>query len=319
MRVSTTGRAVRVLLAVLLGASLVISACSGAAGGGPGSPGSYSVQPGSVHFDGERYTLFWADSNGALHEMQTRRLRMVRDPERTFLEVAQGGGDPTLHLREDEPITVEGQDRQGSFTSSWFPFLLGATLGNALGGRSGGGPIVINQPAPGERGGYDPGTPAYRYPPTGTFGRDDELHGTLDTSRPQAPDYRRVEPAPYATSGKSSGTGGGVAASNKAPGGATGIGGGASTSATSGQSGGTGGGTAASSKGGFKTGDQSFASREAPSSSIGAGSRGGTGAGSRGVLGGGGSSGGTSGKPSTGISGSKGIGGARVPPKVGRR
>ena len=52
---------------------------------------------------------------------------------------------------------------------------------------------------------------------TGTFGRDEQLHGTLDSSKPQTPDYNRIQPSPYATAGKSSGSGGGVAASNKAP------------------------------------------------------------------------------------------------------
>ena len=108
-------------------------------------------------------------------------------------------------MREDEPITVAGQDRQGGFSSPWFPFLIGATLGNAFGGRGGGGQtVIINNPAPGERS-YDASTPAYRYPPTGTFGRDDALHGTVDTSKPQPPDYTKVQPSPYATAGKSSG------------------------------------------------------------------------------------------------------------------
>ena len=159
--------------------------------------------------------------------MDTKQLRLVRDPDRTFLDVPQGGGDPILHMREDEPITVAAQDHQGAFSSPWFPFLAGAVVGNVLGGggfgggRGGGQTIIINNPAPGERS-YDANTPTYRYPPTGTFGRDDSLHGSVDTSKPQAPDYSKVQPSPYATSGNASGTGGGVAASNKAPGGVTG-------------------------------------------------------------------------------------------------
>jgi hypothetical protein len=223
--------------------------------------------------------------------METRKLRLVRDPDKTYLEVP-GSGDPILHLKEDEPIAVEGQDRDGSFSSSWFPFFLGTALGSQLGGNRG-GTVIINQPAPGERGSYDASTPAYRYPPTGTFGRDDDLHGSVDSSKPQTPDYSKVQSQPYATSGKSSGTGGGTSATNKSAG---------SVNATSGQSGGTGGGTAASGKGGFRSGDQSFSSKSSGSSSVGAGSSG--------ALKGGGSSGALSGKPSTGVSGSKGIGGS---------
>ena len=289
-----------ILFAALLALSVITSACGSSGSGAPTTAGQYSVQKDSVHFDGDRYQLYWADSSGALHHMDTHNLRLVRDPDRTYLDVPQSG-DPVLHLREDEPVTVEGRDQQGAFSSPWFPFLLGATLGNTFGGGRGGQTIVINNPAPGERGTYAPGTPAYRYPPTGTFGRDDELHGSLDTSKAQPPDYSRVQPAPYATAGKSSGTGGGAAASNKSVG---------VTSATSGQSGGTGGGAAASSKGGFANGSQSYANREPSGSS-------GVGAGSRGVLGGSGSSGATPSKPSTGISGGKGIGGARAP-SVGR-
>jgi hypothetical protein len=307
-------RWVHILLATLFVLSIAASACSGTGGGAPSSPGQYSVQKDSVRFDGERYQLYWADNNGSLHHLDTRTLRLVRDPDRTFLEVPQGGGDPILHMREDEPIAVQGQDHQGAFSSPWFPFLLGAAVGNAFGGgfggRGGGQTTIINNPAPGERS-YDASAPTYRYPPTGTFGRDEELHGTLDSSKAQAPDYSKVQPSPYATAGKSSGTGGGTAASNKSVGGGpAGV-----TNATSGQSGGTGTGAAASSKGGFANGSQSFANRDPGASS-------GVGAGSRGVLGGG-SSGGAANKPSggpsggTGVSGSKGIGGARAP-SVGR-
>jgi hypothetical protein len=300
-------------LAILFILSLVTSACGPAAGSGPTTPGQYSVQKDSIHFDGERYQLYWADSSGSLHHMDTRKLRLVRDPDRTFLEVAQGGGDPILHLREDEPITVRGQDHQGAFSSPWFPFLLGAAVGNAFGGGfggRGGQTVIINNPAPGERS-YGPGTPAYRYPPTGSFGRDESLHGTLDTSKPTPPDYNKVQPAPYATAGKSSGTGGGDAASNKSPGAVTGAPAGV-TSAVSGAAGGTGSGTAASSKGGFASGEQSFANRNPGGSAN-------VGAGSNGALNGGGSSGGTTNKPSTGVSGSKGVGGARAPSGGSRR
>jgi hypothetical protein len=316
-------RRLAAVLAALFVLSFVLSACSAAADGAPSQPGQYDVQKDSIRFDGDRYQLFWADQNGTLHQMDTRKLRLVRDPDRTFLEVPQSG-DPILHLREDEPITVEGQDRQGAFSSPWFPFLLGTAVGNVFGGRGGNGQtVIINNPAPGETGSYSPNTPAYRYPPTGSFGRDDELHGSLDTSKPAPPDYSKVQPAPYATTGKSSGTGGGSAASNKSPGSGAGAGGGlaGNSSATSGEAGGTGGGTAASSKGGFRSGSQSYSNSGDGSSSSG-GSKS-VGAGSNGALSGGGSTGGTGSKPSTGVSGSKpsggssnggskGIGGARA-------
>ena len=297
-------RPLNLLIASLFVLSVITAACSGGGSGAPSTPGEYSVQKNSVQFDGDRYQLYWSDSAGSLHRFDSQKLRLVRDPDRTFLEVPQGGGDPILHLKEDEPISVQGQDHQGAFSSPWFPFLLGATLGNAFGGRGGGGTVIINNPAPGERN-YGANTPTYRYPPTGTFGRDESLHGSLDTSKPQAPDYAKVQPSPYATAGQASGTGGGAAASNKAP---TGSG---VTNATSGQSGGTGSGVAASGKGGFASGSQSYTNTNPGSSTN-------VGAGSRGVLGGGGSTGGTTNKPGTGVSGSKGIGGARAP-SGGRR
>jgi hypothetical protein len=283
-------------LSALLGAlfilSIITSACSGASAAAPTQPGQYAVQKDSVHFDGDRYSLYYADNAGALHRMETRNLKMVRDPERTYLDV-QNGSDPVLHLREDEPITVDGRDREGAFGSPWFPFLAGTLIGRTFGG-GGGGPIIINNPAPGERN-YDAGTPAYRYPPTGTFGRGDQLNGSLDSGSAKSPDYSKVKPSPYATSGQNSGTGGGVAASNKS------VTSGASNAA-SGQSGGTGSGVAATNKGGFSSGTQAYT----PSGS--------SGAGSSGALKGGGSSGTLTGKPSTSVkppSGGKGIGGSR--------
>lgn len=290
---------IRLLLAALLVLSLGLTACSGGGdGGAPRAPGQYEVQKNSVRYDGSRYQLMWSDKDGSIHQMQARNLKMVRDEERTYLEVPNGGGDPVLHLRQDEPVTVEGRDRQGEYSSPWFPFLLGAALGNSFGNRGGGGTVVINQPAPGEPRSYDPRTPAYRYPPTDSFGRGEELHGTVDSSRPQPPDYRRVAPAPYATSGQSAGTGGGTAATNKSPGSSSTTSGAGNGSATSGFSGGTGSGTAASGKGGFKSGGQ-------PSGGA-AGS--GVGAGGSGALHGGGSSGSLGGLPSGG--GGKGIGGS---------
>src|SRR5229473_3234461 len=292
----------RLFLAALFVLALTTTACGAGGNGGPSTPGQYSVQKDSVHFDGDRYQLYWADNNGSLHQLNTQKLRLVRDPDRTFLEVPQGGGDPVLHMREDEPITVQGQDHQGAFSSPWFPFLVGAAVGNAFGGgfgvfggRGGGQTIIINNPVPGQPS-YDAGTPAYRYPPTGNFGRDESLHGSLDTNKPTPPDYSKIQPAPYATSAQASGTGGGAAVSNKSPSGAVS---GAASSAASGQSAGTGSGTAASSKGGFASGSQSFANTNPGGTAK-------VGGGSGGALGGSSSSGGASSKPSTGtgISGS---------------
>lgn len=264
----------KLLLPLLFAIGLLTTAC-GNASGAPSSPGNYPVQKGSVHYDGDRYQLYWADSSGGLHQFDSHTLRLVQDQNSTFLEVPQGGGDPILHMRQDEPITVDGRDQQGAFGSPWFPFLLGATLGNAFGGGGRGGQtIIINNPVPGESRNYDARTPAYRYPPTGSFGRDDELHGSLDSSKPQTPDYTKVQPAPYATTGKAAGTGGGVAASNK-----TGVG--AST--------------AASNKGGFASGNQSYANTRSGSS---------VGAGSKGVL---------PANPGKSSGGGKGISGSRAP------
>ena len=182
------------LIAALFVLSLVTTAC--ASGTSLPPAGQYAVQKNSVQFDGERYQLYYANANGSLQRLESRNLNMVRDNERTYLEVPQGG-DPILHMREDEPIGVQAQDQNGAFSSPWFPFLLGTMVGNTLG---------------------NVGAPTYRYPPTGTFGRDEQLRGSLESTRPEVPDYSKVQAAPNATTGQSSGTGGGVAATNKAPG-----------------------------------------------------------------------------------------------------
>ena len=289
----------RITLALILG--LALTACS--SNGAPPAPGQYDVQHNSVHYDGDRYQLYWSDKSGSIHRLETRKLQMVRDDQRTYLDVP-ASGDPVLHITQDEPITVDGQDHQGGFSSFWFPFLVGSTLGGF--GRSGGNTVIINQPAPGEAGSYGPTTPSYRYPPTDSFGRGDELHGSVDSSRAQPPDYSRVAPAPYAVSGQSSGAGGGVAATNKSGGFFCCL----VVFAASGQSGGSGSGSAASSKGGFASGDQSYANKSS-------GSSGGVGAGSRGALGNGSSSSSSSsggkslGGGGSGSSSSKGIGGSR--------
>lgn len=222
------------LVAALL--ALLTAACSSSNTGFPKSPGHYDIQPGSITYDGDRYSLLWIDVDGSIHRAEGRDVRMQRD-DRTFLEI--GSGSPVIHLAEQEAVVVRGRDRDGEFETFWFPFFLGRTLGS--------GPVIINQPYPGDgpaRG------PSYQYPPTDTFGRDEELHGSIERTKPEAPDYSKVQPAPYAVSGQASGTGGGTAASNK------------TTAPISGQSGGTGGGTAASNKG----------TSSAPTGAVGSGS-----------------------------------------------
>jgi hypothetical protein len=210
--------------------ALAASACGGGNSGFPKEAGQYTIQPNSLSFDGKKYALLWSDAGGSLHKAEGEDVRMQRD-ERTFLEI--GNGSPIVHLKEDEAVVVRGQDRDGLFESFWFPFFLGSMLGR------GGGPVIVNQPYPGDGA---PRGPGYQYPPTDTFGRDDSLHGSVQRSKPQTPDYGKVQPAPYAVSGQGAGTGSGTAATNK------------SATPFSGQGGGTGTGSAASGKGTFSSG-----------------------------------------------------------------
>lgn len=215
----------------------------------PTTAGEYDVRPGSITFDGREYSFAWVDRDGTIHQARTSDLRMVQD-DRTYLEI--GNGSPILHLKPEEPVAVRGTDPDGNaFTNFWFPFWLGQTVGG-LGGR---GPVVINQPAPGTPE-QSPRTPTYHFPPTDAYGPDDRLHGSVTNTRPEAPDYSKVKPAPYAVSGQNSGTGSGAAATSKrairlgGQSGGTGIGAAASSkrAASGGQSGGTGVGSAASGK-----------------------------------------------------------------------
>jgi hypothetical protein len=275
---SATLRRVLLLPLILL---LVLSnvACGNGNSGFPKDPGQYPIQPGSITYDGKKYTLIWQDPAGSLHPAEGRDVQMARD-ERTFLQV--GDGSPVMHLKEDEAVTVKGRDRDGEFNTPWLPFLLGYGLGNLTGGGGG-----YNQPYPGDS--YNRG-PSYQYPPTDTFGRGDQLNGSVQRSKPEAPDYSKVQPAPYAVSGQSSGTGSGTAATNK------------SVAPSSGQSGGSGAGSAATNKGTFSSGGSS------------ATSGGGSGLGSGGGTGVGGGSGWSSpSKPSTG-SGSSGSSSPSRPP-----
>ncbi|MCL4369175.1 MAG: isoprenylcysteine carboxylmethyltransferase family protein [Actinobacteria bacterium] len=224
------------LLAIMSALVLLLSACS--SNGLPKQPGDYDVQPKSVAYDGRDYTFYWVAKDNSLQSARLDNLKMVQD-SRTYLEMRSDG--PVLHLSPDDPVTVRGEDRQGSFDTFWFPFLLGRMTGG------GGGPVIINQPYPGT-----PQTPnnvpTYHYPPSSDFGRDDTLNGSVTNNKPSTPDYSRVTPAPYAVSGKSSGAGGGTAATGK-------------SGAASGQSGGTGSGSAATQKGGFQSGSSSYSSK----------------------------------------------------------
>lgn len=237
------------LLAILSALALLLSACSDT--GLPKQPGDYDVQPKSLSYDGRDYSFFWVDKDSSVKPARLENIKMVQD-SRTYLKI--GSEDPVLHLSEDDPIAVQGEDRQGSFSTFWFPFMLGRMMGG------GAGPVIVNQPYPGT-----PQTPkdvpTYHYPPSGEFGRDDALNGSVTNNKPSAPDYGKVKPAPYAVSGKNAGAGTGTASTEK-------------SGTISGQSGGTGAGSAASEKGGFRSGTSSFSSKTGSSSSprVGAGS-----------------------------------------------
>ena len=247
------------VLALLLALSVLLSACNQ---GMPELSGAYELKPQSLTWDGQQYRFAWVDGSGGIHWATGDDVQLVQDT-RSYLEIRDG--HPVVHLVADEPIAVLGRDRDGDFSSPWFPFLAGAALGNALGGRT----AVINQPYPGT-GQVPPDRPAYRYPPSDAFGRGDSLTGSITNSRAAAPNYRVAKPIPDAVSGQSGGAGGGSAASGKSPSYSSGQAGGAGSGTAasskgsgleSGQAGGTGSGSAASSKGTFRSSDS------APSSS----------------------------------------------------
>ncbi|MBI2940604.1 MAG: hypothetical protein HYY04_09225 [Chloroflexi bacterium] len=225
------------LLAVVLGVAVVACANRGL----PSESGSYDVKPNSITFDGRDYSFYWLDQGRQLHRALGSDVKMVED-ERTYLEMR--GGEPILHLKADEPVVVQGRDRDGDFGSFWFPFLVGQAVGSLGRDR----PVVVAPPPqPGET-----RQPTYRYPPTDAFGRNEEMRGSISNNKPSTPDYSRVQPAPNAVSGAAGGTGGGTAATNKRD------------AVSSSQSGGAGAGSAATNKGTF---------REAPSLAPAGGSR----------------------------------------------
>lgn len=226
----------RIAAFLLLISTLVLAACSGGGDGLPAAPGRYKLKEKSISFDGDKYSFFWADAAGNLKRVQTDDVKL-RLGDENLLEITDKK-EAILHVKQDEPVTVEGRDEGGDFGSFWYPFLIGSML------MPRGGPVVINQPAPPE---YR--DPVYRYPPTDSFGRGDTIAGNAASSSKGLPDYSRLAPVGGAVSGQSSGAGGGNAATNRA----------STAPSAGGQSGGTGAGSAALSKSGsFKAGSQGF-------------------------------------------------------------
>ena len=137
----------RLAFAFLLISTLLLAACGGG-GGLPTQPGAYQLKANSVTFDGDRYSFYWADATGALHRVSTNDVKLKLD-DKNQLEITPDK-QAVLHLKQEEPVTVEGRDRQGDFGSFWYPFLIGSMLS-----RGGGGPVIINnQPAPQEQQDY---------------------------------------------------------------------------------------------------------------------------------------------------------------------
>lgn len=239
----------RIAAISLLLSTLVLAACSGGGGGGglPPAPGRYTLKEKAISFDGERYSFYWADPSGNLQRAHTSDVKLRVDEE-NYLEVTEGR-EAILHLRQDEPVTVEARDEQGDFGTFWYPFLIGSMLSR--------GPVVINQPAPRE---YQ--QPSHRYPPTDRFGRGDTLTGSAASTTNRPPDYSRMAPVGGAVGGQAGGSGGGNAATNRAE----------TAPSAGGQAGGTGTGSAALSKSGsFRQGSQGYDAKVGRAPSIGAG------------------------------------------------
>src|SRR5258708_21347729 len=116
-------RRLSLFFAALFVLALITTACGAGGSGGPSTPGQYSVQKDSVHFDGDRYQLYWADNNGSLHQLNTQKRRLGRDPDPTFLEVPPGRGEPILPMREDAPIPAQRPDPHGPVSPPCFPCL----------------------------------------------------------------------------------------------------------------------------------------------------------------------------------------------------
>jgi len=225
-------------LILLLLAAFTLMACSGSSGL-PAAPGTYQIKANSITYDGDAYSFLWADAAGTLTRARTDDIKLQL-AEANVLEIT-ANKEAILRLTQKEPVTVEGRDDQGSFSSFWFPFLAGQMLSR--------GPVVVNQAptSPELR------QPVYRYPPTDRFDRGDTIQGsTSSTSRGRAP-------VSDAVSGQSGGAGGGNAATNRAA---------SSGASVSGQSGGTGSGSAALNKSGSFRSDASTTGVNRPSTGI---------------------------------------------------
>ena len=268
-------RRVSLTLVLLLVLPFVFAAC-GDASGLPSQPGTYTIKEKSVAFDGDRYSFLWADGAGNLHQARSRDVKLRLD-DLNQLEITANKA-AILHLKQDEPVTVQGRDRQGDFGNFWYPFLVGSMLS-----RGGSGPVIVNNYPPEYR------DPVYRYPPTDRFDRGDTISGNVASPKAGTPDYSKLPQTGGTVAAQSGGTGGGNAATNKTD----------ANTASSGQTGGTGSGSAALNKSGsFKSGSSGYDSK-VDTGSVGSvtGRTGSTGAGGSGSIGAGSS------KPSISTSG----------------
>jgi hypothetical protein len=223
---------VGVVLLIILG-SCDLSSAEGL----PEEPGRYALKEKSVTYDGERYSFLWSDAGGALQRATTDDVKLQLAEENALEITAER--DAILHLRQDEPVTVEARDQQGDFGSFWYPFIVGQMVGS--------GPAV-GAPAPPPE--YR--QPTYRFPPTDRIDRGDTITGSSSSSTSRPPDYGGLAPVGGAVSGQAGGAGGGSAAINRSQ----------SSSTVSGQAGGAGGGSAALNKSGsFRSGDQGYTSK----------------------------------------------------------
>jgi len=224
---------------------ILFAACGNNATGLPTQPGRYAVKEKSVSFDGDKYSFYWADAANTLHHAVTKDVKLQLDDDNFLL--VDDSKNAVLHLKQDEPVTVEGRDRQGDFGNFWYPFLLGSMISR---GGGGGGTVVVNNN--GQQPPADYRQPVYRYPPTDSFDRGDTLVGNATNNQPAPPDYSRLPQVGGTVSAQNSGTGGGNAATNKADAGV----------ASSAQTGGTGSGSAVLNKSGsFKSGSQGYSSK----------------------------------------------------------
>jgi hypothetical protein len=239
--------AVRVSAALLLAASLAACGPSGSSpssgqtqtissqplsqevrSGLPSQPGNYPVVGGSVSRDTQGvYHFAWLPPQGPSGAQQLASVSDLRlaQSSQSLLEISPQGA-PTLFLPPgasiplvpasavpSTPVPVGGSYYPGGY-GMWYPF---------YGGYRG---------------------PGYYDPPVRTVAGDSVINGARVSSAPAPPSSRTVDVA-HAVSGKSGGTGGGSAATNKSGASAKS---GASTS---------GGGSAGAKSGGFSSGHSS--------------------------------------------------------------